>query len=73
MTMSSVRQAGRVFHLFSVEVGKTGLSLADGSDRRIEARDIHVSSPNRGDDYYTAGCGSASQAQDRWSTYYGDI
>jgi len=45
--MSSVRQAGRVFHSFSVEVGKTGLALADGSDRRIEDRDIHVSSANR--------------------------
>ena len=52
-----VSRAG--FHLFSIEVGETRLTLADGSDRQMEARDIHVSSPTGGDDDYTAGCGGA--------------
>ena len=63
---------GRVFHSFSVEIGGSGLTLADGIDRHMEARDIHTLSPSRGDDCYIVECGSTSRATHRWFTCYRD-
>ena len=37
-----VRQPGRVFHPFSVEVDETRLALTNGFDRRVKAQDIHI-------------------------------
>ena len=34
------------FHSFSIEEGETRLAFADGSNRQIEARDIHGLSPS---------------------------
>ena len=55
---------GRGFYSFSVEVGETGLALTYNSDRHMEARDGHVSSPSGRDDCYIAGCGGTSRAYD---------
>ena len=51
----------RLFHPFSVEMGETRLALTDSSDRQVEAKDKHVSSPTRGDDSHTPGYGIASR------------
>ena len=55
---------------FSVEIGETRLTSADGSYRQMETRDIHVSSPTWGDDSYTLGCEGACRTQGRWSSHH---
>ena len=68
--MSSTTSVGQDFSPILSEMGESGLGLADGFDRQMDARDIHFSSPSGDDDSYTTGCGSASRPQDIQFTYY---